>query len=206
LRGGAPARLPPQDRTPEPLPAPGHPPQRPRELADERTASGRQHQGDDADHRKQRHTVHVAPDDQAAIDAVRRYAEALKQIRSRLLEDYPQFQNVLDLMRAVRSGPEPRLPREGRSRTGIEYSVHGIGCRMTDERGQEVDVDLIGIDATEAFDGWRIKNFLDEDSDEGVPVEQLLRACAYLAGLSELREVQPGRWYALPSIARQGNG
>lgn len=138
------------------------------------------------------------PDDQAAIDAVRRHAEALKRIRSRLFDAYPEFQDVLDLMKAVRSGPAPRLPREGRSRTGIEYSVHGTSCRMTDEHGQVVDVDLVTNDATEAFDGWRIKNFLNEDSSEGISVHQLLEACAHLASLGELQEVQPGRWYALP--------
>jgi len=139
----------------------------------------------------------VDADDQAAIAAVRRYAEALERIRSRLFDAYPEFQGVLDLMKAVRSGPPPRLPREGRSRTGIEYSVHGAGCRMTDEHGQVVDVDLVGNDATEAFDGWRIKSFLDEDSSEDASVGQLTQACAHLASIGELREVQPGRWYAL---------
>jgi hypothetical protein len=132
----------------------------------------------------------VDADDQAAVAAVRRYAEALTRIRSRLFDAYPEFQDVLDLMKAVRSGPPPRLPREGRSRTGIEYSVHGAGCRMTDERGQVVDVDLVGDDATEAFDGWRVKSFLDEDSGQGISVDQLRRACADLASLGELREIQ----------------
>ena len=93
--------------------------------------------------------------DQAAIAAVRRYAAALERIRTRLFGAYPEFQGVLDLMKAVRSGPPPRLPREGRSRAGIEYSVHGAGCRMTDEHGQEVDVDLVGEGGawTEAFVG-----------------------------------------------------
>jgi hypothetical protein len=147
----------------------------------------------------------VDPDDKAAVAAVRRYAEALKRIRSRLFDAYPEFQGVPDLMKAVRS-TTPRLPREGRSHTGIEYSVHGAGCRMTDERGQEVDVDVVGDDETEAFDGWRIKNFLGECSSEGVSVDRLLQACAHLASLGELREVQPGRWYALPSIAGQRHG
>jgi hypothetical protein len=57
----------------------------------------------------------VDADDQAAIAAVRRYAAALERIRTRLLDAYPEFQGVLDLMKAVRSGPPPRLPREGKS-------------------------------------------------------------------------------------------
>jgi hypothetical protein len=151
------------------------------------------------------HTGDVDPDDQAAVAAARRYAEALKRIRSRMLDAYPEFQGVSDLMKAVRSGASPRLPREGRSRTGIEYSVHGAGCRMTDEHGQEVDVDLVGDDETEAFDGWRIKNFLGEYSGEQVSVDRLRRACAHLSSLGELRVVQPGPWYALPSIADQSH-
>ena len=73
---------------------------------------------------------------------------------------------------------------------------------MTDEHGQVVDVDLVGDDETEAFDGWRVKNFLDEDSNEGVSVDQLLQACAHLASLGELQDVHPGRWYALPCTSR----
>ncbi len=88
------------------------------------------------------------------------------------------------------------LAREGKSSTGIEYSVHGAGCRMTDEQGREVDVDL--VDGIEAFDAWRIKWFLDEQSDARPSVEELGRACSYLSRLGELREVRVGRWHGLP--------
>jgi Domain of unknown function (DUF6896) len=138
----------------------------------------------------------VDPDDQA-VAAVRRYAEALKRVRGQLLDAYPEFRGIFDLMAAVRSGPAPRMPREGRSPTGIGYSVHGAGCRMTDGQDQEVDVDLVGDDHSEAFDGWRIKNFLGEGSGAEISAEELTRACARLASIGELREVQAGRWYAL---------
>ncbi|MET8835995.1 hypothetical protein ABZV78_19030 [Micromonospora sp. NPDC004540] len=67
---------------------------------------------------------------------------------------------------------------------------------MTDQRGREVDVDL--VDGVEAFDAWRIKWFLDEQSDSRPVVEELRTACSYLSSLGELREVQVGGWYALP--------
>ncbi|WP_319462275.1 DUF6896 domain-containing protein [Micromonospora sp. RTP1Z1] len=133
-------------------------------------------------------------DAELAIEAVRRYAAALERIRSRLLDAYPDFGCILDLMVAVRHTQV--LAREGKSSTGIEYSVHGAGCRMTDEQGREVDVDL--VDGIEAFDAWRIKWFLDEQSDARPSVEELGRACSYLSRLGELREVRVGRWHGLP--------
>lgn len=130
---------------------------------------------------------------QVAIEAVRRYAAALERIRSCLFDAYPDVDGVADLMMAVRH--TRTLPREGKSRTGIEYSVHGAGCRMTDEQGQVVDVDL--VDDVEAFDAWRIRRFLDELSDAHPSVEELRTACSYLSTLGELREVRVGSWYAL---------
>ncbi|MEU4554635.1 DUF6896 domain-containing protein [Micromonospora violae] len=129
-----------------------------------------------------------------AIEAVRRYAAALERIRSHLLDAYPALDCVSDLMVAVRH--TRTLPREGKSSTGIEYSVHGAGCRMTDQQGRAVDVDL--VDGIEAFDAWRIKWFLDEQSDACPTVEELRVACSYLSSLNELREVRAGHWYALP--------
>jgi hypothetical protein len=71
---------------------------------------------------------------------------------------------------------------------------------MTDEDGQEVDVDLFG--GVEMFDAWRIKWFLDEATEDEPSIAQLQEACAYLAGLGELTQVardhEGDRWYALP--------
>ena len=134
-------------------------------------------------------------DAHGAIEAVRRYITALADIRSRLFDAYPDLDCVLDLMVAVRH--TRTLPREGVSSTGVEYSVHGAGCRMIDQRGREVDVDLVGDDV-EAFDAWRIRLFLGEGAEGRPSVEELETACTHLAGLGELREVEAGRWYALP--------
>jgi hypothetical protein len=137
----------------------------------------------------------VGEDSDAAIEAVRRYITAIRHIRSRLLDAYPDFYCLLDLMVAVTH--TRTMPREGRSSTGIEYSVHGVGCRMTDQQGQEVDVDL--VDDAEAFDAWRIKRFLDDGSAARPSIEELCTACSQLSKLGELREVRAGRWYTLPA-------
>ena len=129
-----------------------------------------------------------------AIDAVRRYAAAYERIRLRLFEGYPELRDVRDLMAAVRRTQS--MPREARSSTGVDYCVHGAGCRMTDDQGQEVDIDL--VDDVEAFDAGRVKWFLDRGATARPSVEELGTACAYLTGLGELLEVRAGRWYALP--------
>lgn len=129
-----------------------------------------------------------------AVDAVRRFAAAYERIRSRLVEGYPDLGGVRDLIVAVRH--TRTLPRQARSSTGIEYVVHGAGCRLIDDQGVEVDVDL--VDDVEAFDAWRVRWFLDEVAEARPSVDELQAACAYLAGLNELREVRAGRWYALP--------
>jgi hypothetical protein len=136
----------------------------------------------------------------SAADAVRRYAAALREIRGRLFAAFPHLADVADLMAAVRSRRE--MPREGRSSSGIEYSVHGAGCRMTDERGRVVDVDLISDPVhvntdVEAFDAYRILFFLYEGEDGDLSKDDLVAASAHLAALGELREVVPGRWFAL---------
>lgn len=130
---------------------------------------------------------------EVAIDAVRRYAAAYMHMRLRLFEGYPELGGVRDLMAAVRH--TRTMPREARSSTGIDYCVHGAGCRMTDDQGQEIDVDL--VDDVEAFDAWRVKWFLDKGGDARPSMDELGRACAYLANLGELLEVRAGRWYAV---------
>jgi hypothetical protein len=69
----------------------------------------------------------------------------------------------------------------------------------------QVDVDLVD-DSTlgypvEAIDAWRIRWFLDEVADDGYRTEEILVACVRLAADGRLREVVPGRWYALPEAA-----
>ena len=139
------------------------------------------------------HSDQVDEREQLAVDAVRSYTAALKRIRDRLFAAYPDLTGLSDLLAAVRSTRV--LPQEGQSSTRIDYSVHGAGCRMTDEQGTEVDVDL--IDGVEAFDGWRVHAFLEGHEGESLSVDELHAACSRLAGWAELRELQAHRWYAL---------
>ncbi len=136
-----------------------------------------------------------------AVDAVRRYVVALREIRTRLFADLPGLAGVQDILFAVRS--QGTMAREGRTAGGIEYSVHGVGCRMTDERGREVDVDLVAdpdrpARVVEAFDAWRIKAFLSSGGHPSPANEELNAACAQLAACGELRVVEQCRWFALP--------
>ncbi|MGW5556480.1 DUF6896 domain-containing protein [Micromonospora sp. NPDC003944] len=147
------------------------------------------------------------PQDASSTAAVRRYAAELGDIRSRLLADLLPITDIADLLAAVRSRRE--LPREGVTRSGIEYTVHGAGCRMVSSDGRAVDVDLVTDPvlgrAVEAFDAWRIRWFLDEAADDGYDHEEIVEACIHLAREGHLREVVEGRWFALPD-APGGSG
>lgn len=153
-----------------------------------------------ADMRRQDpHTGRMARDVSLA-EAVLRFASALRELRGRLLADLFPVADIADLLAAVRSRRE--LPREGVTRSGIEYTVHGAGCRMISSDGREVDVDLVTDPVlgreVEAFDAWRIRWFLDEAADDGYSDEDIVVACTHLAGEGHLREVVEGRWFALP--------
>lgn len=96
------------------------------------------------------------------------------------------------------------MPRQGRSISGIGYSVHGAGCRLTDEHDRIFDVDMVRDSATgkhvEAFDAWRICWFLDQDGASLPSIGELQAACRTLAHEGELREVpgHHGHWFTLP--------
>lgn len=130
---------------------------------------------------------------------VRRFADALREIRGRLFHDLAPIADVAGLLTAVRAARE--LPREGVTRSGIQYSVHGAGCRMTAGDGREVDVDLVGDPATgdqvEAFDAWRVRRFFAEPAEGRLETTDVNAACRRLAEVGVLREVDPGRWFAL---------
>ncbi|MER5337860.1 hypothetical protein [Micromonospora sp. NPDC002717] len=138
--------------------------------------------------------------DVSSVDAILRFASALRELRGRLLTDLFPVADIADLLAAVRSRGE--LPREGVTRSGIEYTVHGAGCRLISSDGREVDVDLVTDPLlgreVEAFDAWRIRWFLNDAADDGYSHEDIVAACTHFAGEGPLREVVEGRWFALP--------
>ncbi|MEU6075078.1 hypothetical protein [Micromonospora sp. NPDC047074] len=139
----------------------------------------------------------------SAVDAVRRFAAALHEMRGRLLADLFPVADIADLLAAVRS--RRQLPRQGITSSGIEYTVHGAGCRMVSSDGREVDVDLVTDPVlgreVEAFDACRIRWFLDEAAKDGYSHEDIVAACTHLAGEGHLREVVEGRWFTLPDAS-----
>lgn len=125
---------------------------------------------------------------------------ALVEIRARILADFPEQDSIAQLILKWRGNG---LARQGISPCGVEYLFHGIGCRLIDERGREVDVDLLKDQAgvqVEAFDAWRVRHL--SEANEAVQEESLNAACSALAAKGELREVTAGRWYALPAVQR----
>ncbi|MEU8816614.1 DUF6896 domain-containing protein [Actinoplanes sp. NPDC048796] len=130
---------------------------------------------------------------------VRRFVAALGDIRARLFRDLAPVADVAGLLAAVRATRE--LPRSGSTISGLEYRVHGAGCRMTASDGRQVDVDLVRDPVTgewaEVFDGWRVHWFLGEAVSGAQRAARLTAACGELARRGELREVVPERWFAL---------
>jgi len=125
--------------------------------------------------------------ERAADEAVDRFVRAVAEIQAQFFDDYPALDGVVGLMGAVRS--TRTMAREGRSPGGIDYSVHGAGCRMTDPRGRQVDVD-IDVDGLEIFDAWRVHAFLDDRHDGALSVKDLLAACQRMASRGSLRHAQ----------------
>lgn len=120
---------------------------------------------------------------------------------SPVIRTMPGMTCVRDVMAAVRA--QRTMPREGRTAGGVAYSVQGAGCRMSDEDGRVVDVDLVSDPHTgtpvEAFDVWRIGIFLSAGGSGPFTNDELTAACEQLAGNGELRVVERGRWFALPA-------
>jgi hypothetical protein len=87
------------------------------------------------------------------------------------------------------------IPREAKLDNGLEYAVHGVGCRFTTSTGLEVDVD-VDNDGNEIFESWRLFNFANSDPAFGeLSVDDLTAAALRLARSGELRQVRPG-WFA----------
>jgi hypothetical protein len=120
---------------------------------------------------------------------VRAFLVAVAQLQN----DLPAAAGVDTVADLIRQTRKRQIPREGKLGNGVEYAVHGAGCRFTTTASVEIDVD-IDHDAP-VFDAWRLSNFADSDPGLGEPsLAELNAAAQRLVAAGELREVRPG-WY-----------
>ncbi|WP_157129756.1 DUF6896 domain-containing protein [Thermobifida halotolerans] len=116
---------------------------------------------------------------------------SLQATRSRVLAQVERAESVQDI---VYMAQKRIIPRDEILPDGTQYSVHGIGCRMTDPEGAEVDVD-IDDEGLEVFDAWRVYMHLESVSPSNpVSREEISMACQRLVELGELREVR-ANWF-----------
>ncbi|WP_434588931.1 DUF6896 domain-containing protein [Streptomyces sp. A5-4] len=128
----------------------------------------------------------------SAREYVLDFVSALTSVRQSMVTSYPALRTLSDMIPLVRRGG---MDRRGISRDGVGYAVHGIGCRMADQRGREVDVDFLP-DGSEVFDDWRVIRFI-ESLDDGLDIsrEDVLSSCRELVRGGVLREVRTG-WFS----------
>ncbi|MDR8413188.1 hypothetical protein MTP10_31205 [Nonomuraea sp. 3-1Str] len=129
----------------------------------------------------------------AAIDAVRSFEAALRSIRDRVIAQIADAGSIEDVVHMAQRGA---VPRDGALEDGTRYSVHGIGCRMADPQGLEVDVD-IDEKGRGIFDDWRIIMHWVAVSGEYRSREEILAACRRLVDSGELIELRQN-WFCLP--------
>jgi hypothetical protein len=127
-----------------------------------------------------------------ADSVVRAFVTTLARLRREVPAGIPGAQSLRDV---VYLGMRNEIPRDATVSGGIEYSVHGIGCRLTAADGTEVDVD-VADDGSETFDAWRLWNFAGTLPGSGrPPQDELAAAAGRLVATGELREIRSG-WYA----------
>jgi hypothetical protein len=103
----------------------------------------------------------------------------------------PPDKVIEELLRAVWRHDRPR---QGVMPSGVEYFVHGLGCRLVSRPdGQMIDLDVADSGETK-FDLWRVKQWaksagVDYPGDEAIAGEAEL-----LARRGVLREMREGWW------------
>lgn len=128
-----------------------------------------------------------------ADSVIRAFVATLVRLRREVPPAVPGASSIRDL---VYLANRREIPRTATVSGGVEYSVHGGGCRLTTADGTEVDIDLTDDGETEIFDTWRLWNFADTLPGSDKPTrDELAAAAARLVGTGELREIRSG-WYA----------
>lgn len=120
------------------------------------------------------------------------FVSALESMNQSMVASYPELGTLSDVIPLVRRG---NMDRRGVSRDGVSYAIHGIGCRMVDRAGREVDVDFLQ-GGSEVFDDWRVIRFAESLGD-GIVIsrENVLSACRELVSDGILEEVRVG-WFS----------
>ena len=96
----------------------------------------------------------------SAVEIVREFLNTIEEIHPRIVEDLgldPRIEALPQLLQASR-GKNARLPREGRTASGVGYSVHGYGCRFALEDGAVVDFDVANEGGITS-DAWKVQQF-----------------------------------------------
>lgn len=132
----------------------------------------------------------MSQSNQAAV-CVRSFLRYRTFIRAALMVNYPQFDMLEHVLKAVRAG---ELERRGQTDGGFSYTVHGRGYRMVGPDGAEIEMDLL-LDGSEAFDAWRLEVFARSIRMSPVPSkEDLMQVCRDMTQGGVLDEPEPG-WF-----------
>jgi hypothetical protein len=100
---------------------------------------------------------------------ISQYLESVRILSRRLCQAF----NLDDLLSGRRSR---QIPRTGVVANGLEFSFHGIGCRIEDGT-LSVDFDFMPGGKSGGFDAWRLHLFSEENpSIVGVWSEKEVRA------------------------------
>jgi hypothetical protein len=117
-------------------------------------------------------------------------------LRSRLLAEFSDVLGLVDLIIKAQQGEIPRRGTVGE----LGYSIHGVGCRIEDNSGAIVDVDIARDGATEIFNPWRVRMCYQYSMgvETSVCDSEIMSACRRLASSGVLRDSKPG-WFSVVS-------
>ncbi|MFR9728860.1 DUF6896 domain-containing protein [Saccharopolyspora sp. MS10] len=126
------------------------------------------------------------------VEGVRAYLDAVDAGTREIVSPCPGAANLRDV---VELAMEKKIRRKGRLGSGVEYSIHGVGCLFVGVNGAEADVDVDFFDdGARVFDVWRLSMFF-ETSGGGISPgsERIQESCAELIDRGVLQS--RGRWY-----------
>jgi hypothetical protein len=97
------------------------------------------------------------------------------------------------LVATTRSG---EAARSGRLDDWGTFQLHGVGCLIELDTGEEVDFDW-DTQGRAVFDGWRLRQFARSAGEDRLSPESLVEAARQLVVDGVLEEAKDG-WFRLP--------